>query len=79
MANMMTQMDLLSKYVIGGGSKEVYAVGVSGVSPNEAQFEAMYNEQIYFLKIEGGGFRLNYLRPGRNQGWNRECDDGSRD
>ncbi|WMV24879.1 hypothetical protein MTR67_018264 [Solanum verrucosum] len=78
MAKMMTQMDLLSKHVMGCGSKVVNAVRVNGVSPDESHIEVIYNEQV-FLKNQGGGFRSNYLRPGGNQGWNRECDDGSRD
>lgn len=41
MARMMTQLDILSKNFMGGGTKSVNYVGVCEVKPNEAQFEAL--------------------------------------
>ncbi|WMV58404.1 hypothetical protein MTR67_051789 [Solanum verrucosum] len=46
MAKMMTQMDLLSKHVMGSGSKVMHAIGLNGVNPDEAKFETMYNEEV---------------------------------
>ncbi|WMV50528.1 hypothetical protein MTR67_043913 [Solanum verrucosum] len=68
MAKIMTQMDLLTKHVMGSGYKSVNAVGASsGVCPDDAQFEAMYNEEVRFLSNQAGGSRPSYKRLGKNQ------------
>uniref|UniRef100_M1DMV7 Integrase core domain containing protein n=1 Tax=Solanum tuberosum TaxID=4113 RepID=M1DMV7_SOLTU len=73
----MTQLDILAKNVMGIGTKSVNVVGVGGVNPDEAQFEAMYNKEVNFLANQREGYRAKYPRPGGNQGWNK--DDGCRD
>ncbi|WMV41905.1 hypothetical protein MTR67_035290 [Solanum verrucosum] len=80
MAKIMTQMDLLTKYVMGGGYKDMNAVGAnSGVSPNDAQFKAMYNVEVKFFSNQIRGSRLSYPMPRGNHGWNRDRGDGWRD
>lgn len=50
MTKMMTQIDLMTTHVMGGGSKivNVVALGVSK-SYDDDYFEALYNEEVYFL------------------------------
>ncbi|WMV53927.1 hypothetical protein MTR67_047312 [Solanum verrucosum] len=59
MAKMMTQLDLLSKHVMGGGLKSVNAVGTnSGHYSNDTKFETLYNEKVQYLGNQmgdGGG------------------------
>ncbi|WMV37411.1 hypothetical protein MTR67_030796 [Solanum verrucosum] len=57
MAKIMTQMDLLTKYVMGSGSKVVNAISArSGMSPDDTQFEAMYNEGVQYLSNQAREF-----------------------
>uniref|UniRef100_M1D838 Uncharacterized protein n=1 Tax=Solanum tuberosum TaxID=4113 RepID=M1D838_SOLTU len=64
---------------MGSGSRAVNAIGASRSNPDDAHFEDLYNKKVSFLANQGGGFRSNYPRPGRNKGWNRERDDNWRD
>uniref|UniRef100_M1DTG9 Integrase core domain containing protein n=1 Tax=Solanum tuberosum TaxID=4113 RepID=M1DTG9_SOLTU len=68
MTKMMTQMTLLTKHVMGGGYKVV--------SPDDVEFETMYDEEVHFLSRQAWGSRLSYLKSGGNQGWNKNCEDG---
>ncbi|KAK4713447.1 hypothetical protein R3W88_019354 [Solanum pinnatisectum] len=77
MAKMMTQLDIFTKNIMDAGMRSVNIIGVSGVNPEEAKFEVLYNEEVNFLANQGGGYRANYPRPGGNQGWNR--NEGWRD
>jgi len=57
MAKMMTQLDLLTKHVMGGSYKVVNVVGASsGMHPDDAQFDTMSNEEVRFLSNQTGGF-----------------------
>uniref|UniRef100_M1DIX5 Integrase core domain containing protein n=1 Tax=Solanum tuberosum TaxID=4113 RepID=M1DIX5_SOLTU len=49
MAMIMTQLDILAKNFIGDGARSVNAMGVGCVNPDEAKFEALYNEEVNFL------------------------------
>uniref|UniRef100_M1D899 Integrase core domain containing protein n=1 Tax=Solanum tuberosum TaxID=4113 RepID=M1D899_SOLTU len=71
MAKMMTQLDILATNVMRSCARSVNVVGVGCVNPDEAMFEAMYNEEVKFLANQGGGYRANYPRSGGNQGWNK--------
>uniref|UniRef100_M1DL69 Putative plant transposon protein domain-containing protein n=1 Tax=Solanum tuberosum TaxID=4113 RepID=M1DL69_SOLTU len=63
MAKIMTQLDILSKNVVGAGTRGVNVVGVGCPNPDESKFEALYNEKVNFLANQGGGYRSNYPRP----------------
>ena len=49
MEKMKTQLDILSKKVMGAGARSVNAMGVRCVNPDEAKFEALHNEEVNFL------------------------------
>jgi len=68
----MTQLDILSKNVMGAGARGVNVMGVGCVNPDEAKFKALYNEEVNFLANQGGGYRSNYRRQGGNKSWNRD-------
>uniref|UniRef100_M1DPA2 Athila retroelement ORF1 protein n=1 Tax=Solanum tuberosum TaxID=4113 RepID=M1DPA2_SOLTU len=77
LAKIMTQLDIMSKNVMGAGTRSVNVVGVGCANPEESKFEALYNKEVNFLANQGGGYRSNYLRHGGNQGWN--TDEGWKD
>uniref|UniRef100_M1DHU2 Integrase core domain containing protein n=1 Tax=Solanum tuberosum TaxID=4113 RepID=M1DHU2_SOLTU len=62
---------------MGAGVRGVNVVGVRSANPKEANFEALYNEEVNFLINQGGGYCSNYPRQGGNQGWAR--DEGWKD
>ncbi|XP_059310004.1 uncharacterized protein LOC132061163 [Lycium ferocissimum] len=80
MAKLVTQMDLLTKRVLGGGSKKVNAVeSCERGSPDEQCFQ-MYDEETSYINNQREGSRPNYQRPSQgswrqgqgNQGWNKD-------
>ncbi|WMV29902.1 hypothetical protein MTR67_023287 [Solanum verrucosum] len=80
MEKMMTQMELLTKHVMGSGDKAMNVVGTnSEMSSDDAYFEAIYNKEVQFLSSQAVGSRPFYPRLGGNQGWNRDRADGWRD
>lgn len=60
MANFMTQLDIFSKNVIGAGTRSIDVVCVRCTNPTKAKFEALYNEDVKFLSIQGGGYHSIY-------------------
>ena len=72
MTKIMTQLDILSKNVIGAGTHIVNDVGVGNTNPDEMKFEALSTEEVNFLATLDGGYRSNYSSQGDNQGWDRE-------
>uniref|UniRef100_M1DWK2 Integrase core domain containing protein n=1 Tax=Solanum tuberosum TaxID=4113 RepID=M1DWK2_SOLTU len=77
MAKIMTQLDILSKNVMGADARGVSVVGVEGTNPEEMKFETLYNEEVNYLANQGSGYRSNYPRQGGNQSWAR--DEGWKD
>ncbi|WMV45768.1 hypothetical protein MTR67_039153 [Solanum verrucosum] len=62
------------------GLKLVNAVGTnSGQCPDDANFEALYNEEMQYLGNQMGGSHTNYQQQGGNQGWNKDKDNGWKD
>ncbi|WMV59101.1 hypothetical protein MTR67_052486 [Solanum verrucosum] len=60
---MLTQLDLLSKHVMGGGLKSVNAVGTNSEQCLDyAKFEELYNEEVQYFRNQVGGSLLNSQR-----------------
>uniref|UniRef100_M1DKD0 Uncharacterized protein n=1 Tax=Solanum tuberosum TaxID=4113 RepID=M1DKD0_SOLTU len=51
MAKIMTQLDILSKNVMGAGARGVDVMGVGDANPEEMKFEALYNEEMKVLTV----------------------------
>ncbi|XP_059277798.1 uncharacterized protein LOC132031977 [Lycium ferocissimum] len=83
MAKLVTQMDLLTKHVLGGGSKRVNVVGsCEGDSMDEHCFQVC-EEEANFINNQAGGSRPNYQGPNQgswrqgqgNQDWNKDSEN----
>ncbi|XP_059289056.1 uncharacterized protein LOC132042546 [Lycium ferocissimum] len=80
MAKLVTQMDLLTKHVMGGGSKKVNAVETCEGGPMDEQCFQMHDEEASYVNNLREGSRPNYQGPNQgswrqgqgNQGWNKE-------
>ena len=56
MAKMATQLELLTKQVMGSGTHKVHVVDTQpDAVSEEAQFQAMYEEEVKFAATAGGG------------------------
>ncbi|WMV24771.1 hypothetical protein MTR67_018156 [Solanum verrucosum] len=65
MPMLMTQLDFLTKPVMGGCHKAVNAIGSSsGMCSDNENLEAVYNEEVQLLLNEVGGSFPSYPRPG---------------
>uniref|UniRef100_M1DLD5 Integrase core domain containing protein n=1 Tax=Solanum tuberosum TaxID=4113 RepID=M1DLD5_SOLTU len=53
---------------MGAGARGVNAVGVRCANPEDAEFAALYDEEVNLLANQGGGYHSNYSRQGGNQG-----------
>lgn len=51
----MTQLDILSKNIMGGGVRTVNVVGVRWADTEDMKFEAFYNEKVNFLDNQACG------------------------
>ncbi|KAK4729592.1 hypothetical protein R3W88_022580 [Solanum pinnatisectum] len=76
MAKILTQLDILSKNVMGAGTRGVNVVGVRSTNLEKMKVEALYREEVNFLANQRGGYHSN-PRQGGNQGWVR--DEGWKD
>uniref|UniRef100_M1DCE9 Uncharacterized protein n=1 Tax=Solanum tuberosum TaxID=4113 RepID=M1DCE9_SOLTU len=58
MAKIMTQLDIFSKNFMGAGARGVNIVGIGYANPEEAKFDALYNEEVevwkMLEKLQGG-------------------------
>lgn len=69
---MMTQMNLLTKHVMGGGSNSVNAVSLSRIkSYEDDMFDSLYNEDVQFLSNKVWGSCHTFQRQGESQGRNK--------
>lgn len=53
----MTQLENLSKNVIGVGAQGVNVMGVGFANPEEVMFESLYNKDFNFLDNQGSVYR----------------------
>lgn len=54
MATVMTQLDPLTKHIMGGGHKSVNVVGCASSLPfDDVPYEAKYDEVVYYMGNQG--------------------------
>lgn len=50
MANILTQLDLLTKHVMGENQKNINAIGTSGDSIyDNVPYEGVYSEEVHYM------------------------------
>lgn len=82
MAKVMTQLDLLTKHVVGALPKEVNVVAFESVKTYDNEETESLREEIRFLSNQMGGSHPTYQRQGENQGQkesDRDWKDGDCD
>ena len=56
MAEIMTQLYILSINVMGACTHSVNAVGIARTNLDDIKFETLYSEEVSFLANQGGGY-----------------------
>lgn len=69
----MTQMEHLTKHVMGSDPKNVIVVDAKwSWSYEDVEFDNLYNEEVQFLTNQARSSRPTFQIQGGNQGWNKE-------
>lgn len=63
MEKMKTKLDILKKKIMCSGLKSINVVGGGETKPDEAHFEALYNEKVNLYENQGAGFCSYCPRP----------------
>lgn len=68
-AKMLTQLDLLTKHIIGGKPEECYDVAAAGdVVYDKVLYERGYSEEIHYMGNQVMGSQPAFPSPPENQG-----------
>lgn len=65
---MLTQLDLLTKHIMGGNQKSVNAIGVSvDVVCDNVPYEGGQNEEVHYMGNHVFGSQLTFPKPPKKQ------------